>query len=66
MSAPMPAGGVAHPGERVGRDGGAPRHAGGWGAVPGLKAGANPSRSSAVEGKGCDRRARPHCTGCIE
>jgi len=43
-----------------------PRHAGGWGAVPGLKAGANPSRSSAVEGKGCDRRARPHCTGCIE
>jgi hypothetical protein len=32
------------------------------GALPGLKAMANPTRSSAAEGKGCDRRApsTPH------
>jgi hypothetical protein len=63
MSGAIPAGGGGVPGERV--DGEGERfQVSGWmgGAVPGLKARANPDRSSAAEGKGCDRRApsTPH------
>ncbi len=72
MSAAMPAGGAAVPGERwVGGDS---RQAGGWGAIPGLKARANPSRTSAAVGtrfggrsprpaRGLSRRISPAASG---
>jgi hypothetical protein len=62
MSVPMPADGGGVPKERVDGDGALPGERVDGGAVPGLKAVANPTRSTAVEGKGCDRRApsTPH------